>query len=127
MKLTNKKYLNLVASKLIAIKKHATKKEINKLEITTLNPRNMENYIYGQMTGDCRSARAVKLINLCCASWIKQHRHLVKRKPLQRDRSIGAMEYFSNLESYIIHTSEENLAEIVDYLKGNRKKLPTLE
>lgn len=127
MKLTNKKYLNLVASELRAIKKHATKKEINRLEIETLNPRHTKSCIYGQMTEDCRSSRAVKLINQCCASFIKEFGTLIKRKPLTRNTSIGIIQYYSNLESYIMDASEEELIQIVDYLKGNRKKLPILE
>lgn len=45
--------------------KHATKEERGQLRITQVNPDDIYDCIYGQMTGNCISARAVELIQKC--------------------------------------------------------------
>lgn len=53
------------------LKTHATTQEISKLNSLKINPSVSNCCIYGQMTGHCSSARANKLISLCCTKVYK--------------------------------------------------------
>ena len=48
------------------LKTHATKDELAKLNFDTFDYNHVQKCIYGQMTGDCQSKRAKKLMNLSC-------------------------------------------------------------
>jgi hypothetical protein len=54
-----------------ALKIHATNEERERLDFEILDPNNMHNCIYGQMTGYCFSTRSAILINECCVRYFK--------------------------------------------------------
>lgn len=66
MKITQKQFLADVMHEIETLKKHATAKEKSKLDIEYLRPYNAEHCIYGQMTGDCRTPRALHLMKKSC-------------------------------------------------------------
>lgn len=47
------------------IKRFATADEIGRLDFEDLNPKSFNKCIYGQMTGNCSSDRAIDLLNDC--------------------------------------------------------------
>ena len=67
---TKEQFLADVVAEAIALKKNATPEEIGRLDFDTLRPENKERCIYGQMTGDCDSLRAIDLISLCAKRFI---------------------------------------------------------
>lgn len=52
------------------IKQFATVEERSMLNFETLNPIKRQHCIYGQMTGDCDSVRAIELIEKCAARFV---------------------------------------------------------
>lgn len=60
--LTKKTFLEEVRAEIETIKARATKEEIDRLDLQTFHPSRTSNCIYGQMTGDCDSERAVELM-----------------------------------------------------------------
>lgn len=59
-------FLEAVEKEIILIKKHAKKENLKDLNIDLLDSSNSQHCIYGQITGDCRSLEAKRLMNLCC-------------------------------------------------------------
>lgn len=66
MKITKKQFLADVMHEIEMLKKHATKKEKEALNFATFDPFYENNCIYGQLTGNCRSERSKKLMDLAC-------------------------------------------------------------
>lgn len=62
----NQEFFKRTLEEITNLKQYATKEEINKLDFTDLNPNLRYSCIYGQMTGNCWSPRALELITLCC-------------------------------------------------------------
>lgn len=60
------KFPKLVIEEANNLKKFATKKEIANLTLYNFNPNSQTRCIYGQMTGNCFSGRAHKLIKKSC-------------------------------------------------------------
>ncbi len=61
----------LVIAEAIKLKDNATREEINNLNIARLDANDVTSCIYGQMTGNCYSKRAVSLIELSCEKVIR--------------------------------------------------------
>ncbi len=59
-------FLSAVEHEVRMLKEHANKSELKKLNFDNLDPRKMDNCIYGQMTGSCASKRAKKLMDKSC-------------------------------------------------------------
>jgi len=64
--LTLKKLIELVTKEAINLKANATQEELDNLNFNCLLPSDSTQCIYGQMTGNCDSKRAVELIRLSC-------------------------------------------------------------
>lgn len=108
-------FLKLVRKEIISLKKKATSEELCKLNFSTLAPSNTEKCIYGQMTGDCDSDRAREL-SPKTFKWVDD------------DNVIG--DAYTALEKYILEGARGNdnmNKHIIDFLKGNVKRLRTLE
>lgn len=131
------------------LRKFAISKELQKLEIDELNSTDGTQCIYGQMTGDCFSARASELIEQCCERVYSSNKTIrgeidnnVANSPLNgkpKDRS----SYFSPIEVFIANNSikdtddwhdekfilgytaadNENNKRLVKYLKGETNRL----
>lgn len=59
-------FLSAVEHEVRSLKEHATESELKNLNFDTLNYDDMEQCIYGQMTGDCSSVRAKELMDKSC-------------------------------------------------------------
>jgi hypothetical protein len=55
----------LAQAEAAALSIHATEEEKGRLDLETLDPGHYELCVYGQMTGDCYSERALELLRLC--------------------------------------------------------------
>ncbi len=137
MNITKKQLLTAVMEELNDIKRYAFKKEIAKLDIKTFDYGNEDHCIYGQMTGNCHSKRATKLVNKCCNGYVctyitplfkeqitfrESKVSIIKRSgDLLRETFTGSSR-FSALELYITLKGAKN-KEIFEYLKGERKTL----
>lgn len=121
------------------IKLNATKREINRLKIKSLDPANIEQCIYGQMTGSCYSKRANQLVRKCAT---KVYKPMGNTNPLgdvvlSDDKVKVAIqresEYHSPIEIFIYHfgycdgtlriDKTGNIKKIINYLKGETKTL----
>ena len=111
------------------LKKFATKEELGKLDFVFFDPGSPEFCIYGQMTGNCYSARANELIRKCCKrvySPINKNLKVVSESKLNgapyvltQDRQT---EYHSPIE-VLVFKDEDCAAKLIPYLKGESKTL----
>ena len=118
----------LVIKEAKALKKNATKAERSRLNFASLNPEQSYFCIYGQLTGDCWSIRATKLIRECAERVYVQH----GSDPLDECELNGKptpttdREYFSPIECFIYFKKNKrngNNKNLIDYLSGKSKKL----
>ena len=130
--MNKQEFLSSVMQEVEALKKHATKAEIKNLDFETLNPRAYSRCIYGQMTGDCHSSRALMLIRKCTPvvinkigsfynvfSDIKEN---INGKPTRKNIHSNERHFFSTLENYIVLKGSKN-EKIIQYLKGETETL----
>ncbi len=117
--MTKKYFKEQTIKELKALKKHAFKKELNKLDFKTFHPDFDHRCIYGQMTGDCTSKRAIRLMNKCCKFRISS-----LFDPL---RTVEETKYagitWSFLERHVLRYKSFN-KEIIMWLKGETKTFP---
>lgn len=110
------------------LKEHSTKKERGKLNYKTLSPSNSQGCIYGQMTSDCKSDRAVELINKCCTEVVSTYdymklvkRDIVNSVSIREDIKDRDWDFISPIEAYIMIESERNekdkLVKLINYIK----------
>ena len=130
---TKKDFLEKVKHEVEAIKLSATKKEISELEFDWLNPNSFYKCIYGQMTGHCRSQRALELISKACSVLVNRHHEstgstfsVMKKHihgPYEKElMNLHLVEYLSALEAYILLKGSKN-KHIIEYLKGETQTL----
>ena len=122
----------LVVKEATKLKKEATKKELDSLsvDLNKLDPDNTEQCIYGQMTSDCFSKRANKLI-VKCAERVYNIPENVRNNCIAesvlngKPKSVDVRDtYFSPIEVYIfLSRSNKGKQALLDYLKGIRKTL----
>lgn len=112
--------------------KFATKEELQRLNINSLNPVSRQNCIYGQMTGNCQLPRSTNLITQCCAKvYVPDENenpfHDVDGTVKLNGAPVGNREisfkWFSPIEIFITLASDEQKANLVAYLRGERKML----
>lgn len=100
------------------LKQHITEREKQKLNKNTFNPISVGFCIYGQLTGDCTSHRAIQLAKLCIGKVSVKQLDGIRvstTKPKNRLR-------FSPLEVYI-YKVEGSGEKIIDYLTGETDTL----
>lgn len=107
------------------LKKHATKEELDRLDFKTLVPALFQNCIYGQMTGNCNSARAVELMHLCTKVFIEWNRfHTMKEGSFDHRIVFGITRgKHTPLELYLLRSVETSNERIIKFLKGELKRL----
>lgn len=136
-----KDFLRDVMHEIEMLKKHGTKAEKNRLNFDKFSPNSAQQCIYGQMTGDCRSKRAHKLMELSCVRIFdlsasdcdiheSMHMNTVLKYVNGPFKSQGwdkpftyipkliyrYFNYLSVLEGYI--KLDRNNKEIIEYIKG---------
>lgn len=115
------------------LKKFATKEEINKLGVRALDPESKYSCVYGLMTGNCFSERAVELIEKSCKRVYNKGRlngvedAKVNGSPKNKDRNeYGPCKYYSPIEVFIYQYENRengNNERLIKYLKGEIKTL----
>jgi hypothetical protein len=121
-----------------ALRVHATKEELQKLDAKLLRPESRYGCIYGSMTGDCDSFRAITLINKCACRFIidnsfteiqeegfsriskKVNGAIVENLSHKRHGSVEA--HYSAIEAYILLPEANNIA-LISYLRGETETL----
>ena len=123
-----RKSLNsLVAKEAKALLLNATNYELRKLNFNDLSSTNKRQCVYGQMTYDCFSPRAVELIEACCDSiyMAKSSSRIMgtlngSPKKERRENYWSPIEMFIDIESNKTNGNNEML---IAFLKGKRKTL----
>lgn len=130
---TKEQFLEDVISEVRSLRVLATGQELMEL-LKGIDPTSDYGCIYGTMTGDCKSDRAIKLIQACCRctvsayslstheGWghngaVKPHssREVIERRQLR-------IVFYSPLEAYIMLPDAQN-NRIIDYLTGKTNEL----
>ncbi len=125
--------LKAVIKEIENLKEYTTKEEKGILNFKVLKPLSPELCIYGQMTGDCDSKRAVVLLKQCAVKWVAyqllentfkpaKSRKGQKTMPTALNISWGGRNSFSALEHFIVNFPEHN-KNILGYIKGTSKNL----
>jgi len=120
-----KQYVNAVTKEIINIKKNASKEALSKLDFETLNPKNSNHCIYGQMYDHCRTSNAVRIIKKCCSEVVAPMSSINSSNILFdvgfiKATKYGYLSYVSMLEKYIAIYPKQN-KQIINYLKGTGK------
>jgi hypothetical protein len=125
-------FLAAVHTEAAAIRVAATIEERSRLNIDTFQPTHMEHCIYGQMTGDCFSHRAVALMDKCCVQYFSDmvdeselddvdfaffNDNVVEKAADYSPIDSGIYRYFSAIEAYIT-LPEAKVAELMQFIKG---------
>lgn len=141
MTYTREDLINDVTKEAQALRVHATAEERSKLSFESLKPSNMNNCIYGLMTGNCFTERAALLIDQCCVRFFK-HEIMpdyfrvsatidnilkgvngVKVENFVEERTgIADGMHYSAIEAYILLPDAKN-ANLIAYLKGETETL----
>lgn len=119
---------SLVIEEATNLREYATKKELNKLNLKNLYPSCTDTCIYGQMTGDCYSARAHKLISMCTSKIYKGNLRYFKLNGNPKTETLSERlylvnEYYSPIEIFIANCLSEDKKSIINFLKGKTKTL----
>lgn len=137
MQYTKKQFIEDVKKEAAAIRRNAAPDELNNLNIKEFNPLNEEECIYGQMTGNCRSIRAVDLITKCCKRFFKNEvfgEFDDCKSDVEFSEALGtcvngkksetpySLEYISSIEAYIALPTA-NTKNLIAYLKGETNDL----
>jgi hypothetical protein len=121
-----------------ALKIHATVEELSKLNIEELDPETRTDCIYGGISGDCDSPRAIELISKCACRYIIDD-HLpgikydgferiakyingTKVADLHKKRHGSEFAHYSAIEAYIL-LPEANNANLISFLRGESETL----
>jgi len=122
--MTKDKFLKKVLAEVANIKANATKKEIANLNANLLDPMTRTMCIYGLMTGDCTSDRAIELtpkiysdVGLPNTTFTEKQRKGCFTKPQ------SLLYSFTPLEIYITMKGAKT-NEIIQFIKG---KINTLK
>ncbi len=107
-----KKLKKLVIEEAILLKQHARIDELEALNFNKLYPNRRKSCIYGQMTGDCHSNRAIDLLNLCTKPYISE-----TFMPENRKFTYNIFRAFSPIEHYIDENDAKNDI-LISFLKG---------
>lgn len=104
------------------LREKATKEELARLDIKTLYPSSITECIYGMITGDCFSDRAVSLIRQCCSQVIEGGSISYSEEIIGSPIDYKRIEFWSPIEKYITE-DEGNNANLIAYLKGETDTL----
>lgn len=128
------KYPKLVIEEATALRKHATKEERSNLNFENLNPDSQRRCIYGQMTGDCFSERAKKLIEKSCRRVYSTNGKFADAKlngsPVGKYRATNGgrlfgqnTDYWSPIELFISKATSRMNQKLIQFIKGEIKSL----
>ena len=137
--------IKLVKQEAKNIKENATAREIKRLKIESIDPANVEQCIYGQMTGDCYSKRATNLIIKCATEVYKPITKSTNplnsvELAIDKDLLVGQWRKYGVERDCLFHSPievfiyqhcyengnidrEGNIKSLINYLKGVTKTL----
>lgn len=112
-------FLLEVKAELDNIKKKATKEEIGKLNFGLLYINSVSRCIYGQMTGNCRSDRAIEITtkkysNIGNGNSFSYQSYAIGKKGQER---------FTPLEKYLYMVGKPMHKNLIAYLKGDIQEI----
>jgi len=108
----------LVLDEAKKIKEFATPEEIQRLDPRLILPYNGSMCIYGQMTGDCFSDRAIELLNKCAIPYSDGISEFVYTDDDRfADGSSGILRAYSPIECYIADEEAYKL-NLARFIKG---------
>lgn len=111
----------LVIAEATALRQHATKEELQRLDFTWLDPQSIAYCIYGQMTGNCDSERAIELQNKSTRPYSSLSVELFYTDaPNFNKRNTECI--YSPIEVYI-NQPEANSYALIAFLKGKTDTL----
>ncbi len=125
----NKPSLNsLVTAEAKALVANASNGELSKLSLDDLRASRRDRCIYGQMTGDCFSDRAINLIELCANRVynVIPDSFTISGTLNGTPKGKQRYKYWSPIEIFIampINQSNGNNKMLIDFLTGKRKTL----
>lgn len=122
-----------------ALRVHATKEERGRLDIEVLDPTKNHLCIYGLMTQNCNSDRAISLIKSCAHRYVKtaslcniQYEGFEKILNIINGRIVDNLQesrkalfeegHYSAIEAYIL-LPESNNASLISYLRSETETL----
>ncbi len=122
-KITRPEFVAEVIAEIENIKAKADKSELNRLNFEKFNYCSPYACIYGQMTGDCKSNRAIEL-----TPKKYQHTGSITNKhtiPFSRQSFTqhDTFNYFTALEKYLYMVKDQTHIHIIAYLKGETDTL----
>lgn len=132
-----KELIKLVIQEAEKLKKQITPEETSNLDFYSLRAFNDSRCIYGQMTGNCRTKRAIELITKCCFKTYKTEVYSTRDPDFGNELNgppeecIGvpggvALQYCSPIELFITFPENRkngNNKSLVLYLKGKKEEL----
>lgn len=115
-----KKFIKKVQKELEKIKEKATKEEISKLDFNSFRHDSQIACIYGQMTGDCDSPRAVEIKKKTFKEidgFGNNSGYSFKNQDFQKGKE------FTALEKYLFMVDSTQHKALIQYLKGETNKI----
>lgn len=114
------------------IVKYFSRDEINKLQKNLLDPVHGERCIYGLMTGDCNSRRAVRFIKTLPKGYIESRNFLDSTEKIFNSKiddipedilTCRSVYFMTPLECYIYDEEDNSKGiEIIDFIKKSLKE-----
>jgi hypothetical protein len=140
MSYTKKQFIEDVKKEARALRENATPAELDNIDIKKFDPEHQRRCIYGLATGNCRSERAIELIETCCPRFVSSEalykisvakydgereafsivRDFVNGVKWEGDKA--SLKYVSTIEAYIYLPEAQN-ANLIAYLKGETNDL----
>lgn len=118
------KFVKLVIKEIETIKKKATNEEIARLNFNVFDASRIDRCIYGQMTGNCDSARALKLMPKKYDEIGFNDSSAYSKDYIQFEvQDFTKGNYFTALEKYLFMVKAPVHRHIISYLKGRTKVL----
>lgn len=131
--MNEKLFLKRVKDEAQKLRKQLTDIEKVNLSIGVLYPSSRYSCVYGLATGECRSDRAVELIQVCCheekmVNQLKKGLYTVnKLKKNGVVKKLTHTKYLSYIEVFIIHEKfRGNNNSLANYISGKTNKLPNI-
>lgn len=133
---TEEQFYQDVLTEATALRDLSTPTEKDNLVFEHLKPQSRSNCVYGLMTGDCNSRRAVELIKKCCTQYFHAPSlflggtlpnvlsHVDGTNPEVMDKRITFLNinYISSIEMYITSIGAKNRG-LIAYIKGETNEL----
>lgn len=135
--ITKKQFLADVMHEIEMLKLHATESEKSRLDNYWFDPSDIQQCIYGQMTGSCETKRAKELMSTSCVRIFDDQKHWDEgstfkdakpslngafKEEMWESNGQRNWNYISALEGYIMLKGAKSSA-ILSYIKGDLKTL----